>query len=168
MIKKLARWSFPMILLAAFNANAEIKIAVLNFQQAIVQSQEAEAKLAEIREDLEQEQVELTALGEEIKGLNDQLIKDAEVMSDDEQRRISKNIEDKQIDYQFGLQKLQKALQDRQQDMLREMQPKLNAVLKDLIDLEGYDVVMERQAFLYVNPKHDVTRKVTELLNDKQ
>ena len=168
MIKKLARLSLPMVMLTAFHANAEIKIAVLNFQQAIVQSQEAEAKLAEIREDLEQEQVELTALGEEIKGLNDKLIKDAEVMSDDEQRRISKSIEDKQIDYQFGLQKLQKALQDRQQDMLREMQPKLNAVLKDLIDLEGYDVVMERQAFLYVNPKHDVTRKVTELLNDKQ
>ena len=43
-----------------------------------------------------------------------------------------------------------------------------NAVLKDIIDLEGYDVVMDRQAFLYVNPKHDITRKITELLNDKE
>ena len=89
-------------------------------------------------------------------------------MSDSEQRRAQKDIEDKQLELQFGVQKLQKEAQDGQQEILREMSPKLNAVLKDIIDLEGYDVVMDRQAFLYVNPKHDITRKITELLNDKE
>ena len=168
MTKKLAGWGIALMLFAGVQAGAELKIAVLNFQQAIVQSEEAIARLDTIRKELEQEQADLNALGEEIKGLNDKLIKDAEVMSDTEQRRAQKDIEDKQLDYQFGLQKLQKELQDRQQELLREMQPKLNAVLKDLIDVEGYDMVMDRQAFMYVNPKHDVTRKVTEKLNDKQ
>ena len=72
------------------------------------------------------------------------------------------------MDFEFGANKLQKELQDRQQDVIRDMAPKLDAVLQDLIEIEGYDVVLQRRGLLYVNPKHDITRKVTEKLNEKQ
>ena len=72
------------------------------------------------------------------------------------------------MDFEFGANKLQKELQDRQQDVIRDMAPKLDAVLQDLIEIEGYDVVLQRRGLLYVNSKHDITRKVTEKLNEKQ
>ena len=165
---KFARLFLPLLILGSGVAVAELKIAVISVQQAISQSEEAKAKVEAMGEELEKDQTELQALSDEIKALNERLAKDAEVMSDSEQRRAQKDIEDKQLELQFGVQKLQKAAQDGQQEILREMSPKLNAVLKDIIDLEGYDVVMDRQAFLYVNPKHDITRKITELLNDKE
>ena len=48
------------------------------------------------------------------------------------------------------------------------MAPKFEAVLKDLIDLEDYDAVLPRQTLLWINPRHDITRRVTEKLNERQ
>ena len=88
-------------------------------------------------------------------------------MSASEQRRLTKEIEDKQIDYQFLGNKLQKEVNDRRQELLQEMVPKIDVVLRDLIELEGYDMIMERGSLRYVNSKHDITRRVTEKLNER-
>ena len=93
---------------------------------------------------------------------------DAEILGDAEKRNIQKDIEDKQLDYEFGVNKFRKELQDRQEQIFRQMAPKLDAVLKDLIEIEGYDMVFPRGGLLYVNTKHDITRKVTEKINEKQ
>ncbi len=167
-VKGLAVMLVAACALGAVDASAQLKIAVLNVQRALGESEEAKALADEIQQDLQKDQDELQALGEEIQALQDQLEKDGEILGDDETRRINKDIEDKRLDFEFGANKLQKELQDRQQEILREMAPKLDAVLKDLIEIEGYDVVLQRSGLLYVNSKHDITRKVTEKLNEKQ
>ena len=68
--------------------------------------------------------------------LQEQLEKDGEIMSPSEQRRIAKEVEDKQLDYQYMGNKLQKQLNDKRQELLQVMAPKLNAVLEDLIALK--------------------------------
>ena len=167
-VKGLAVMLAAACALGAVDAAAQLKVAVLNVQRALGESEEAKALADEIQQDLQKDQDELQALGEEIQALQEQLEKDAEILGDDETRRINKDIEDKRLDFEFGANKLQKELQDRQQEILREMAPKLDAVLKDLIEIEGYDVVLQRSGLLYVNSKHDITRKVTEKLNEKQ
>ncbi len=79
-------------------------------------------------------------------------------------------IESKQADLQFQANKLRKEFNDRQQEIVSQMVPKLDAVLKDLVEIEGYDFILNKnqQTVLYVNTKHDITRKVTEKLNEKQ
>ena len=89
-------------------------------------------------------------------------------MSDPEKRKLQKEIEDKQIDYQFHVNKLQKIVNERQQDILSQMAPKLDAVLKDIIAKDQYDLVIHRQNVLYVDPKYDITAQVTEALNQKK
>lgn len=157
-----------LLLLATGTAAAEIKIAVLDTQRALIASEEAQALMQVAQGELEDEQNEVNALGDEIQALTDQLQKDAEVMSPAEQRKRQKDIEDKRIDYQFLVNKLQKEVQDRRQELLQQMAPKIDAVLQDLIELEGYDVIMQRGSLLYANSKHDITRKVTEMLNEKR
>ena len=149
-------------------ASAQLKIAVLDTQRALVSSEEAKALLEQAQSELKKEEDEVNALGAEIQALQEKLQTDGEVMSPTEQRRAQKDIEDKRIDYEFLVNKLQKALQDRRQDLLQVMVPKVDAVLKDLIELEGYDLIMERANLRYVNPKHDITRRVTERLNEKR
>ena len=161
----LALWG---LLLAAPSAVAELKIAVLDTQRAIAQTEEATAFLEDAQNELQAEQDEVNGLGEQIRGLQEQLEKDGEIMSPSEQRRIQKDIEDKQLDLQYQVNKLQKALNDKQQELLQLMAPKLNAVLEDLIALEGFDLIMERGSLRYVNPKHNITRRVTEKLNEKR
>jgi outer membrane protein len=157
-----------LLLFAAGAAAAELKIAVLDTQRALVESEEAQALLAQAQQELQAEQDQLQALNDEIVALTEQLQKDGEVMSPAEQRRMQKDIEDKQIDLQFLGNKLQKEVNDRRQELLQQMVPKIDVVLKDLIELEGYDMIMERGSLRYVNSKHDITRRVTEKLNEKQ
>jgi outer membrane protein len=167
-IKKLALRSMWILLLIAGPAAAELKIAVLDTQRALVESEEAKQLLGQAAQELQGEEGEVRALGEEIMAIQEKLQKDGEVMSQTEQRKLQKDIEDKQIDYQFRVNKLQKEVNDRRQELLQQMVPKIDAVLKDLIEVEGYDLIMERNSLRYVNAKHDITRKVTEKLNEKQ
>lgn len=156
------------LLLTVPVAAAELEIAVLDTQRAIVSTEEAQALMEKAQSELQEEETEVNALGEELLALQQQLEQDGEIMSPSEQRRIQKEIEDKQIDYQYLVNKLQKQLNDKRQELLQVMAPKLNAVLEDLIALEGYDLIMERANLRYVNPKHDITRRVTEKLNEKR
>jgi len=167
-IKKLANGSLFFLLLAAGTAAAELKIAVLDTQRALVESEEAQNLLAQAEKELQEEQEEVTGLRDEIEALQQRLQTDGEVMSAAEQRKVTKDIEDKQIDFQFLVNKLQKEVNDRRQDILQQMVPKIDKVLKDLIELEGYDVIMERANLRYVNSKHEITRKVTEKLNENR
>ena len=168
-IKSIAKLSLlALCLSAAAVAAAELKIAVLDTQRALVSSEEAKALLEQVQSELKKEEEEVNALGAEIQALQEKLQTDGEVMSPTEQRKAQTDIEDKRLDYEFLVNKLQKALQDRRQELLQVMVPKVDAVLKDLIELEGYDLIMERANLRYVNPKHDITRRVTEKLNQKR
>lgn len=168
MYKKLTISSVWLLLFAAGSAAAELKIAVLDTQRALVESEEAQRLLSQAQQELQAEQDQLQALNDEIVELQKKLQTDAEVMSPAEQRKLQKEIEDKQIDLQFLGNKLQKEVNDRRQELLQQMVPKIDVVLKDLIELEGYDMIMERGSLRYVNSKHDITRRVTEKLNEKQ
>ncbi len=168
MIKKLLSLSSLLFCLAAGTAAAELKIAVLDTQRALIESEEAQSLSKQIQEELQTEEAAAKALNDEVRDLTEKLQKDGEVMSPAEQRKAQKDIEDKQIDLQFLVNKLQKAVQDRRQELINHMLPKIDAVLKDLIELEGYDLIMERSNLRYVNTKHDITRKVTEKLNEKR
>jgi len=168
-IKRLAQLSLLALGLGTVAVTAaELKIAVVDIQRALVSSEEAKALLEQVQNELKKDEEEVNALGAEIQSLREKLQTDAEVMSLAARREAQKDIEDKQLDYEFRLNKLQKALQDRREDLLQVMVPKLEAALRDLVELEGYDFVMERASLRYVNPKHDITRRVTEKLNQKR
>lgn len=157
-----------VLTLIAGSALAELKIAVLDTQRALLESEEAQALLKQAQSELQTEEQQVRSLGDEIVAAQEKLQKDGEVMSPAEQRKISKEVEDKQIDYQFRVNKLQKEVNDRRQELLQQMVPKIDAVLKDLIEVEQYDMIMERGSLRYVNSVHDITRKVTEKLNEKR
>jgi len=153
--------------LASSAAHAELKIAILDTRRAIVESDSGKAFLDRVNAELQKDQDDAKKIQGELKTLQEKLQKDGAVMSEEDRRKSAKDIEDKQIDLQFIVNKLQKAVQDRQEELMREMVPRVDAALKDLIELEGYDLIAERANFHYVNAKHDITRRVTEKLNQK-
>jgi outer membrane protein len=162
----------PVLLLTAgstFAADAAgLKLAVVNVQRAIGESEEAKALIAKLESDLAADNTAVKNLNSQVTQLQEKLVKDGDVMSDVEKRKLQKEIEDKQADLQFQVNKLQKVVNERQQEILSQMAPKLDAVLKDIIAKEQYDLVIHRQNVLYVDPKHEITTQVTEALNQKK
>ena len=40
-------------------------------------------------------------------------------------------------------------------------------VRNDLIQIEGFDMIAAPNALVYVNPKNDITKKITERMNEQ-
>ena len=166
MIKKFAQLAVVSMLLGASIAHAEMNIVVLDSVRAILESDEAKVLADAANKEMEVEQTELRAMAESMQALNTKLQTDGEVMSATEKRKLQRDIEDIQIDLQFRSQKLQKEVQDRRQEILQTLAPKFDKVLKDIIQVDQIDLILAPNALQYANTKHDITRRVTEKLNE--
>ncbi|MDB2416483.1 OmpH family outer membrane protein [Pseudomonadales bacterium] len=155
------------LILAAPFASAEMKIVVLDPVRAILESDEAKVLADAANAEMQPEQDELRAAAEEMQALQVKLQKDGEVMSESERRKAINDLESMQADIQFGSQKLQKQVQDKRQEILQAMAPKYEKVLGDLIQIDQIDLILSPNQVQYANAKHDISRRVTEKLNEE-
>mgnify|MGYP000719233466 CR=1 FL=1 len=151
-------------LLFSFNALAE-KVATLSVQQALLTSKAADAFRVKLKSELSGEQKQLSDLEAQVKKIQEEIKKG--------QGTQSKEVQDQQrVQFQKAYgenqrlgQELQQKQRQREDEFLKEMRPKLDTVIRGLIDSEGYDMVVNKQATIYVKPELDITAKVVELLN---
>ena len=167
MFNKLVNAAVVAILFTAPAVSAEMKIVVLDPVRAILESEEAKVLAEAANKEMQPEQEELRAAAEEMQALQAKLQKDGEVMSESERRKAIKDLESMQADLQFGSQKLQKEAQDRRQEILQALAPKYEKVLSDLIQIDQIDLILSPNQLQYANAKHDISRRVTEKLNEQ-
>ncbi len=163
MFNKLAMAVLATAMMAAPSVYAEMKIVVLDPARAIAGSDEGKLLLANLESELKEDQDKLVASVEAFQALQ----KDGEVMSDSDKRKAVKELESMQADIQFAQQKLQKEAQDRQQEILRSLAPQFQKVRDDLIQIDQIDMIVQPNALQYWNPKHDITKRVTEKMNEQ-
>ena len=150
--------------------SAELKVAFVRVEKAIIDSDEAQGEVEKLTAIFKPEQDRLNALRDEIIALEDRAQKDIDILSQTEIAELRSEVENKQLEFQYGSNRLQNDVNSAQEKLMQQMGPKFNAVLNDLIELEGYDMVINYvpNLMLYVNPKHDITAKVTQMLNERQ
>lgn len=169
MNKTLPKLLFAVPLLCmAFMAHAQLRIAVVSTSEAAMATEDAKATLKQIENEFAPESDRLKKLQSDLIEMRDKLVNDSAVTSEEQRRSIQKEMEDMQFDLEVGAQKLQRDLTERRDELLSNLNPKFQKALKDLVELENYDVVYQfnPNVFLFVNPKHDITRKVTEVMNN--
>ena len=162
----------PIVLFGASLALAESvaaqpNIAIVDAEQAIGNTVEAQQFLEVLEQELAGDRETIEGLQTEIQELQQRVTDEGDVMSETERRNVAKAVEDKRLDLEFNAKKYQNELEARQRDFLNSMGPKFQAVLNDLIEIERYDFVFPRQAVLFVNPRHNITAKITEKLNEQ-
>jgi outer membrane protein len=151
--------------LLSTSAWAEVKIAVVDVQKAILSSEQAKSYMNQIQAEFKDEQDEIRNLQSAAAALLERLQKDGEVMSEPEQRKLETQIQDKNNDFVYLRNKLQKQIETRQQELFAGIDQKVQKAIEELVLSEDYDLVIPRQAALYVADLYDITRKVTEKLN---
>lgn len=159
--------AFAAITAVAEDAAAQLKVAVVNTDEAIGQTEEFKTFQEALQEEFAEEQAGLQQLQEDMETLQQRVSDERDVMSETELRDVQKEMEDNRLDFDFRGKKFQKDVNDRQNEFFQTMTPKLRAVINDLIEIERYDFVLERRSVLFANMKHDVTAKVTEKLNER-
>ena len=168
MIKKFEYLLVAVLMLCAGAAQAEQKIMVVDTVRAILATEEAKVLIEAAAKEVEADRSELQGIAEQMQAMQEKLQKDGEVMSDSEKRKAQKDMEDWRIDLDFGSKKLQKEAQDKQNEILQVLAPKYEKVLKDMIEVEGIDMIIAPNAVVYANSLNDLTRRLTEKMNEQQ
>ena len=150
-------------------ASAQGRIAVVNLEEAILQTDEAQQRLTALREggDYKADKDELDRLQSEREALIKELQNDMAVMSAEQQQAARKRLANKNADLEHVLRKLQQAEQELGQQLLSEMTPKVQAVLRELIQSEGIGLLIQRSAVIHADNGYSITAKVTDRLNQQ-
>lgn len=143
-----------------------VKIAIVDMERALFQSDGAQASFKQVEEQFGDDLVKIEALKKEIAGDQEKLQKDGAIMSDDEQRKLRNNIKEDQSEFQFYAGKLQQAETQWRQQFFRANLPRIQQILKQLIEEEKVDMVLNGQAVIHVKPDLDLTKKLLIKLNE--
>lgn len=144
---------------------AESKIAVVDIYRALMSSEAAKAAVAELQNEFKSEQEQLSQLEQEIKGLQEKGQKEGMLMTDDDKRRLFEEIQNKQSDAKHIIQKVRKMQSKREKEFLAQNKGTIDAALKELVDELKIDLLLTREATLWVSPDMDITLKLLEKLN---
>ncbi|MDC3365288.1 OmpH family outer membrane protein, partial [Pseudomonadales bacterium] len=149
----------------SLSVQAEMKIAVVDVDRAVAGSEAAQKLLRQLQEEFKTDEDTIKKIQTEAAELLQKMQKDADVMSDDEKRRVQQEIESLNNDFVYQRQKLQKEVAARQGELFIGTEEKVRKAIEDLVLENDYDMILPRAAALYVGDLYDVTRKVTEKLN---
>jgi outer membrane protein len=168
-----ARTAFVILLLSATSTavlaqDAPLKIAFLDMSAALFNSDKAKAINDQVQGEIAQDQEKVRTLAAEATALQEQMQKDAAVMSDAEKRKTNEQIQEIGVQYQFLVQKIQALVEERQQEFQNTYAPNLIQAITAVVEEGQYDIVFRSEAALHFGNALDITARVTEKLNQQQ
>lgn len=164
-MRKLLQVALLSSLVVAGSAWADVKIAVLDYQAALLDSDAAKKYAVDAEKKFAPQLNKLKALETDAKRLQDRLMKDGEKMAQAEYERLELELKQKARDFQIQSQELNEAKAISDNEVLQTLQPKLDKAVEEVLKSGNYDVVIDRNAVVDVKPQLDITLRVIERMN---
>ena len=147
-------------------AMAQGKIAVVNLEEAILQTDLAQQRLAEFEKNEDfSDKNEFENLREELDKLVQEFQRDQAAMSEDQMVAARQKISSKNSDLEYVAKKLQTLQQQNAQRVFQELAPKAREVLRDIITTEQIGLLLQQQTVIHADLGYSITAKVTDKLN---
>ncbi len=154
-----------MILLLPALAQAEIKIAVLDVEGAILNSKQLQDARQQMESQFSDRRQQLEQLAEEGNQLKAKVEKEGDFLSADERKQLLLEIQSKFKQFQQMKQQLNQQVQQQEQQFLQQMRPQVLEILQTLVEKNDIDMIFNKRALVYGNPAMDLTAEVLEELN---
>jgi outer membrane protein len=147
----------------ATTASAQLKVAVVNAQQAMLDSDELKKASAELekkykprQDELQKLQNDLNLIQQQVQSgkLNQQAVADLTTQGQRKQRDAQRISDDLQADFD----------RDRQ-DILGQAAKRMQDVVKKIAEDKGYDIVVDVSQTLYFKPTLDLTSEALAAYN---
>jgi len=117
----------------------DTKIGVLNALQALFNSDAARIVQEELEQEFSADEARAQELSDQLTALSEKFQQDEAVMTQEEIRRMNSNAQDLQVQLQLIQERVQKALQEKNQQFLQSMQGTLAEAVSDVVAEGGYD-----------------------------
>ncbi|SDS55499.1 OmpH family outer membrane protein [Pseudomonas oryzae] len=164
-MRKLTQVVLMAAALLSMPAFAEMKVAVLNYQMALLESDAAKKYAVDAEKKFGPQLDRLKTLESDAKRIQERLMKEGEKLQTSERERLELEFKQKARDFQFQSKELNEAKAIADRDMLKQLKPKLDKAVEEVIKQGSYDLVLERGAVVDVKPQFDITKQVIERMN---
>jgi outer membrane protein len=149
---------------------ATTKIAIIQFQGAVAQTNEFQRDLADLRKKYEPQEAKLQSQNQEVEALKKQL-QDAATTSDVDRETKMRTIDDKTKSLQRAAQDLQSSEQQDGQETFNQVANKVGEVMISYAQQQGFSLVLDagqqNSNVLWAMPSTDITKAVIEAYNAK-
>lgn len=147
-------------------AHAEQKIAYIDMQRALEETEEGKRVLTRLKADFDKKQKELDTRQEELKKFKADLDKQASVLKADVIAQKQKELDGKVVQLQDSYVRMQKELQEKQGTEGQRMYKKMLAVVAQIAQAENVTFVFDRSGgLLYAPPSLDLTNELIRKYN---
>lgn len=160
-----------MVLMAVSPAfAASDKIGFVDLQRALNESEAGESAKAEIGEEIQGYEGEVSRRQEELKNLKEDLEKKAVLLSEEARAEKEREYEKKLKKFQRFTKDIQEELKQRDADFTRKIIDEIFKIVEEIGEEENYTVVFEKteSSLLYADEKIDMTDKVIEVLDARE
>lgn len=147
-------------------AQSQPVIGVVNLEQALFNSQAAQEMQAQINEEFQDDQTRADRLNTELRELGQRAQRDESIMSDAEKRKISSDAQEKQVQLQMIAERVQGAIQQRNQSFIDSQRQNLGGAIEAVVKEGSYNIVLNADSVAFFDNAYDITAKVTAKLNE--
>ncbi len=148
------------------------KVAVINFQAAVFQTNEGRRNIAAIQQKFDPKRAQLKAEADEINTLKKQLQADGSKLSDAERQSRTEAIDDKEKTLQRDGEDASSDYEQQMQQTYQQLAEKVYGTLQSYAKAHGYGVVLDESAgaqqpptVLWRNDGTDITKAVIDAYN---
>jgi outer membrane protein len=153
--------AFLAILAVPLAARAQGKIAVININAAIASTAEGKKAIADLQQKYQPRQQELERLQSEITNIQSQLSK---ATSDEDQRRLSRDLEDKQKILKRSTDDAQSDFNSDRDEAIRRIGQKMVRIIQEYAPQNGMALVIDgtQVPIYYAEKDLDITEAVVK------
>ncbi|MBT8145389.1 MAG: OmpH family outer membrane protein, partial [Gammaproteobacteria bacterium] len=144
----------------------DAKIGIINLEQALFNSEAALGVQDELRAEFSSDEQRAQTLQEELIALQEKFQQDEAIMSESEVRQLNADAQEKQLQLQLISERVQQALQEKNQQFVESMRQTLTNAISDVVAEGGYDLILNAASVAYASPVLDITPKVTAKINE--
>jgi outer membrane protein len=144
----------------------ELKIGVVIPQMLLARSEVGKAAAERLKAKKEDAQAKLDDITGELKELQDDLMKRAMMLSDEEKQKAGEDMERRQREAARTKEDLERGLQKTEQEVLAEVNEFLSGAMAEFGEQNGYDFILDAQAAVYFSKGTDITERVVEFVNE--
>ncbi len=154
-----------LVSLLAPAAQAQGKIAVVDTQRAIMETEDGLRAQATLKKLFDKRQRELDRKQTELQQEREDIEKQREVLSKAALQKRVEKWQREMIQLQTVFVQYNKELQKKQNELTQPIFTKAMGLIRRMATQEGFDVVMDKQAVPYVRSDLDLTDRVITLYN---
>jgi outer membrane protein len=153
------------VLFVSSSAWAEMKVAVVDTQRAIMETEDGLRAQATLKKVFDSRQRELDKKQSDLQKEREDIEKQREVVSKEALAKRVEKWQTEMMQLQTVFVEYNKELQKKQNELTQPIFQKAMGLIRRLATQEGYDVVVDKQAVPYVRSDLDLTDRVITLYN---